>query len=413
MAKRILIGLGFLIVSFGVLWLLQYLAIFEFLVPQNQRTSILSNSPFAEMSETITNQDQSSDSTTTNRQLSSVKLEVITQNLTVPWAIAFTDESRILITERSGAIREVKNGTLNPTPLISFSDVATEGEIGLMGMVLDPEYSTNKKLYVCLGYTKDGKLFDRVIALQDNGNSLTEIQTLLDPIPAGSNHAGCELAFGPDKKLYITAGDATTKAIAQDLQSLGGKILRINADGSIPSDNPFGSNSPIYSYGHRNPQGLDWSANGTLYEVEHGPSGNDGPGGGDELNLIEPGKNYGWPLVSHNNSKEGMVSPLITYTPAVAPASLIVYQGDSIPEFTDNLFFGLLRGEGIMRVIVSDNDPRQIISFEKIPGLNVGRIREIYQSNDGNIYFTTSNTDGRGSTKTGDDKLYKLLPVFK
>lgn len=411
MAKRIFIGLSILIFFFVLLWLLQYLAIFEFLVPEGQRTKVLSN-PLTTISESISDAEQSPGEQT-NRQLSSVQLEVVAENLTVPWAIAFTDPSRILITERSGSIREVKDGSLNPTPLISFSDVATRGEIGLMGMVLDPNYSSNKRLYVCLGYTKDGKLHDRVIALQDNGSSLTETKTLLDLIPAGSNHAGCELAFGPDQKLYITAGEATTKAIAQDLNSLGGKILRINADGSIPSDNPFGGNSPIYSYGHRNPQGLDWTASGTLFEVEHGPSGNDGPGGGDELNIIEAGKNYGWPVVSHNNSKEGMVSPLISYTPAVAPASLIVYKNGTVPEFNGNLFFGLLRGEGIMRVIVSETNPRDILSFEKVPGLKVGRIREIYQGADGNIYFTTSNTDGRGSAKAGDDKLYRLLPVFK
>lgn len=411
MVKRMFIGVSILLIFLGLIWALQYLALFDFLVPEDRRTTILSDVPtlseFAQL-----NSSSTSAETISQKEITSVKLTVIAENLQVPWSIAFTDQSRILVAERPGDITEVVSGVVNETPLYSFKDVAQAGEIGLMGMVLDPKYQSNKLLYVCLGYSENGTLYDRVIALKDNGDTLSEERTLLDRIPAGSNHAGCELAIAPDSTLFITAGDATTKTIAQDLNSLGGKILRINLDGSIPEDNPF-DNSAVYSYGHRNPQGIDWDLAGNLYSVEHGPSGNDGPGGGDELNLIISGANYGWPLVSHNETKTGTLAPLITYTPAVAPASLLVYQGQKYPELAGGLLFGLLRGQGIMQVIVSSLDPSEVISYQRVPGIDVGRVREIYQSDDGNIYFTTSNTDGRGNPKPGDDKIYQLEVFFK
>lgn len=406
MTKRIIIGLAILLLALGVLWALQYLAVFGFLLPESRRTAILNEIPFSDVVSPT-----ASPSAQSNRELDRVRLEVVAENLEVPWAIVFTEPDRMLVTERTGTIRQIKNGQLLDQPVFSFNNVP-QGEIGLMGMALDPAYSANKLLYVCVGYTQDGTLFDKVVQLYDQGDVLSEKRTVLDGIPAGRFHAGCELAFGPDKKLYITAGDATTKAIAQDLTSLGGKILRINTDSSVPTDNPY-ENSPIWSYGHRNPQGIDWSEDGIMYQTEHGPSGNDGPGGGDEFNVIRKAENYGWPLVSHKATLEGTIGPLIEFTPAVAPASLIVYKGQMIPEFDGNIFFGMLRGEGIMRVKMSETNPYQVDSFERLPNLEVGRIRELQQGPDGFIYFTTSNTDGRGSTKTGDDKIYRLLPEFK
>ena len=190
-----------------------------------------------------------------------------------------------------------------------------------------------------------------------------------------------------------------------------GKILRINPDGSIPEDNPF-RGSPVWSYGHRNPQGIDWQPDsGKLYSTEHGPSGFDGPGGGDEINLIEAGGNYGWPLVSHDETREGTFAPLIQFTPAEAPASLSFYASNVLPMFTGSLFFGALRGEGLVRVVLSDSDPNEIITVEKIIS-DIGRVRDVVQGPDGLIYFSTSNRDGRGRAREGDDHIYRIVPVF-
>lgn len=338
-----------------------------------------------------------------------MRIDKVAANLFVPWSIVFLSDSHILFTERNGSIREIKDDNLNSNPLYIFKEVSTQSEEGLMGMVLDPEFDSNGKIYVCLAYSKEKSLFDKVVQMKYEEGVLTEEKVLIDKIPAAQFHAGCRIKFGPDEMLYITTGDATDKEIAQDKASLGGKILRINSDGSIPADNPI-NNSPIYSLGHRNPQGIDWDPiSGNLFSTEHGPSVFDGPAGGDEINLIQKGENYGWPIVSHENSKDGLVSPLAVFTPAIAPASGMFYKGDMFPQFRNHFLVGLLKGEGILDVTLN-SDRKQIASYEKIPEIIFGRIREVAQSPNGAIYFTTSNKDGRGKVNAGDDMIYKIVP---
>lgn len=353
------------------------------------------------------------DSVTQTEPTTSVpwKLEVIADNLFVPWSLAFTTPNRLLVTERNGNVRVVQDGVLQEKPIYTFTTVKTKQEEGLMGMTIDPAYDTNRLLYFCYAVPVGDSYKDKVIRIHDHGSILHphEEITLLDEIPAAQYHAGCRVKFGPDGKLYVTTGDATDKKHPQNLESLGGKILRINSDGSIPTDNPF-PNSPVWSYGHRNPQGLDWNPKtGTLIATEHGPSLVDGPAGGDEVNIIEKGNNYGWPIVSHEKHQDGMVDPSLVFTPAIAPADGLFYTGDMFPQWKDHFLFAMLKGEGIMNVTFDPSDDKKIVSFEKIEGLSVGRIREITQGPDGSIYFTTSNEDGRGNAKDGDDRIYRLV----
>ena len=345
------------------------------------------------------------------------QVETVASDLFVPWSLVFTSPTRLLVSERSGTIRVIENGELATKPLITFANVSSKAEEGLMGLVKDPEYETNRYIYACYAYEAPTGLQDRVVRLVDEGSSIREDQAILDGIPAAAFHAGCALAFGPDDKLYITTGDATDKTIAQDLGSLGGKILRVERDGSIPADNPF-ANSPIWSYGHRNPQGIAWHPQTkVMYATEHGPSGFDGAGGGDEINLrggdeiniIEAGKNYGWPKVSHDKNESELVAPLTTFTPAEAPASAAFYAGAVFPQFTNALFFGALRGEGIIATTFSPTNPALITKIEKLTS-SVGRVRSIIEGPDGLVYFTSSNRDGRGKINAGDDKIYRLVP---
>jgi len=339
------------------------------------------------------------------------KVQVMAEGLEVPWSLVFTSEERMLVAERTGAIREIAGGQLNPQPLYVFNDIVRSGEAGLMGLALDPGYADNRYVYAC--YSQDGAagIFNQIARLVDQTDRLEMDAVILERIPSARNHAGCRLRFGPDGKLYITTGDALDTSTAQNLDSLGGKILRANPDGSVPDDNPI-PGSLVYSYGHRNPQGIDWQpGTGLLFSSEHGPSGFDGPGGGDEINLIQPGGNYGWPLVSHDETLEGTIPPIIQFTPAEAPASLSFYSGDVVPMFDGNLFFGALRGEGLVRVVLDGNDHASVLAVEKIIN-DVGRVREVVQGPDGLIYFTTSNRDGRGRVQPGDDKVLRLVPLF-
>jgi glucose/arabinose dehydrogenase len=236
---------------------------------------------------------------------------------------------------------------------------------------------------------------------------------IIEDIPAAPNHAGMRCRFGPDGKLYITTGDSTERAIAQQMNSLGGKILRLNDDGSVPQDNPFvgqkDARPEIWSLGHRNPQGIAWQpGSGLIFETEHGPSGFDGPGGGDEVNIVERGKNYGWPTIHHKQTQAGLESPLLEYTPACAPASGMFYNSSIFPQFKGNFFFGCLAGKRIIRVVL---DRRKVVSQENILEGKYGRIREMAEGPDGYIYFSTSNRDGRGSPASDDDRIMRLVPA--
>ena len=336
------------------------------------------------------------------------RIEPFVEGLEVPWSIVFTSPERILVTERPGRLRMIENGELDPDPLRTFPDVVSTGEEGLMGLTLHPDYANNKYIYLSYAYDGADGMTVKVVRYKDEGNRISDEKIIIDGLPAKQYHAGCRIKFGPDGKLYITTGDAGERHLAQELDNLYGKILRVNDDGSIPDDNPF-PGTPIWSYGHRNPQGIAWyPGTDILYETEHGPSGFDGPGGGDEVNIIVKGGNYGWPIVSHENTKEDMVSPLLVFTPAEAPSSAMFYSGDALP-FKNNFLFGCLRGKGIMRVVIDPDDHTKIQSFEKIDGVNFGRIRDVVQGPDGYIYFGTSNQDGRGNPDKGDDKIYRII----
>ncbi|MBN8568957.1 MAG: PQQ-dependent sugar dehydrogenase [Ignavibacteria bacterium] len=337
------------------------------------------------------------------------KIEVFAENLTVPWSIAWTDKDRMLVNERTGKIRIIQNGKLQDSPLLEVKEVSIGSEEGLMGLAVDPNYADNKFIYISYAYGKGDNLSIKVARYKDNGNSVSDELILIDKLPGAKNHAGCRLRFGPDGKLYITTGDATDREIAQDLKNMGGKILRLNSDGSIPSDNPW-SNSPVWTYGHRNPQGIDfYPGTSILWETEHGPSGFDGPGGGDEVNVIVKGSNYGWPVVSHDGHKDGMIDPVLIYTPAEAPASGMFYKSGVISQFKNNFFFGCLRGKGIIRVVVDEKDPTKVISQNKMTDVDYGRIREIAEGPDGAIYFSTSNKDGRGNPGQTDDRIMRIV----
>jgi glucose/arabinose dehydrogenase len=345
----------------------------------------------------------------TTRSGAVLEVRTFVPGLEVPWSMAFTSPERLLVTERPGRVRVVEKGRLVEKPLAVLSDVEASGESGLMGLALAPDYARSRELFLCYAYDAHGGPAVRVARFRDDGTGLSDPKVLLEGIPAAQFHAGCRLRFGPDAKLYVTTGDATTGKIAQDLQSLGGKTLRVNADGTIPADNPF-PGSPVFSYGHRNSQGLDWDPkSGLLVETEHGPSGFDGPGGGDEVNIVEAGKNYGWPVVHHRATHEGMVSPVLEYTPAVAPSGASFSRGDLLPTFRGDFFFATLRGERLIRVRFDPSNPRRVAETEELLSGVYGRLRDVVSGPDGALYVATSNRDGRGRPRPGDDRILRIV----
>ncbi len=347
----------------------------------------------------LINPRQNGPSTSTSKRAAAFKLEIVVQGLSVPWSIAFTSPDRILVTERTGDIRVIEKGKLRPKALATFSDILHNGEGGLLGLTLDPNYQNNHLVYS--GYTYDTPQGTRVkiVRFVDRGTDISDQKTLIDEIPGGIFHNGMRLKFGPDGKLYISTGEGTNKELSQQDTTYAGKLFRMDADGS---------DKEIIAKGLRNSQGFDWDRQtGNLWAVDHGPSGIDGPPGGDEVNRIIIGGNYGWPLVSHENNRPGLIAPLRTFTPAIAPASLIVYDGTMFPQWKGSLFIGALRGEGLYYLVLS-KDRKTIQSSEKLEGIDVGRVRDVVQGPDGSIYFTTSNRDGRGTVHKGDDKLIRI-----
>ena len=327
------------------------------------------------------------------------EVTVITRGLRVPWSLAFLPDGSLLVTERPGRLVHLVHGKRRVQ--VTVPGVRQTGESGLMGLTLHPRFAENGWLY--LAFTTEGAsgLENRVVRYRWTGTALGDAHVIVDGIPAARFHDGSRLAFGPDGYLYVTTGDATQGDLAQERASLAGKILRLTDGGGIPADNPLGTR--VYSWGHRNPQGLAWDDRGRLWSTEHGRSA---PRTGlDELNLIEPGKNYGWPLIEGGATRAGMEAPVLHSGPDYtwAPAGAAYLDG--------SVFFGGLRGEALYQVRLTDGArPALRVHFYG----DFGRIRAVTVGPDGMLYFSTSNRDGRGRVRSGDDKIVRVDPrVFR
>lgn len=315
-------------------------------------------------------------------------VETVATDLDIPWGLAFLPDGDILVTERPGTLLRIDDGQT-----YEVDGVAHRGEGGLQGIALHPDFAQNQYIYLYMTTQTDDGLQNRVVRYQLTDTRLSNPETIIDGIPGASYHDGGRIAFGPDDKLYITTGDATQEQLAQDTDALAGKILRLNPDGSVPANNPF--NSPVWSYGHRNPQGLTWDDAGRLWATEHGATGR------DELNLIRPGENYGWPVIAGSQSQDGMQEPVIqSGSDTWAPAGAAYLDG--------SIYFAGLRGNALYQADVQGTDVLEL--SENFSG-RFGRLRAVAVGPDGNLYVTTSNTDGRGNPDAEDDRVLRIDPA--
>ncbi len=319
---------------------------------------------------------------------------ILAENLDKPRAIAISDD-RIFITEKDGFIRVIQNNTLIESPLAVFRS-ANVFDGGLLGITLHPNFSNNHYIYVFLTYEEDGSLWNKILRITESENKLQDVEIIFDKIPGSSFTNGGFLKFGPDKKLYVGTGTISDSShLPQDLDSLSGKILRLNDDGTIPNDNPF-SDSPVYSLGHRNPQGMTWDNNGNMFVAEFGPEKN------DEINLIQAGKNYGWPeqQCSGNDKFE---NPILCFDPSIEPGGILFYSGDRL-DFESPFIMASMRATNLYQL-----DFEEGLSSQKSILSGIGRVRDVVQGTDGSLYVITSNTDGKGFPDRMDDKLLRIL----
>ncbi len=346
------------------------------------------------------------------------------EGLDTPWSLVFLPDGRALVSERPGRIRLIEaDGTLRAEPYASFDDIGTSeggivdffvglvagGEAGLMGLALHPGFPDPPWLYAMYTYDREGGLGNRVVRLEHRGDRAVLDKVIVDAIPGGRNHDGGRLGFGPDGMLYVATGETFQAELAQDLSSLGGKILRVAPDGSIPADNPF-DGSPVWSYGHRNPQGLAWHPDtGELFASEHGPSGEFGLGAHDEVNVIRKGANYGWPEAVGAPGEPGYVDPVAAWTERTTPPAGIAF-------WRGALYVATLGSEALLRLEVERRDDRWRVTgierwfTEQAGGPRFGRLRDAVVGPDGALYVTTSNRDGRGSPRDADDRILRLTP---
>lgn len=325
--------------------------------------------------------------------LDAPRVSVLAENLDVPWSMVFLPTGEVLFTERVGHVKLVDaQRNLSTVSVGDISEVRVVGEGGLLGVALHPDFAGNKFVYFYYTYSGDDRrTLNRVDRFTLVDNALSNRKTILDAIPGAPNHNGGRIKFGPDGFLYVGTGDAQEPSLAQDVSSTAGKILRMTDEGSVPSDNPFGN--LVYSYGHRNVQGLVWDKNNGLWATEHGPSG------ADELNRIEGGKNYGWPTISGRQTKEGMVGPVVNSGVGTWAPSGTAILGDS-------LFFAGLRGAALFKV---DIGKTPLTAAEYLKG-EFGRLRDVVLGPDGFLYVLTNNRDGRGTPSGGDDKILRINP---
>lgn len=306
---------------------------------------------------------------------------VLATGLVTPWSIAFAGDAPLISERDTGNILELDGDTTRMVGTIA--DIVQQGESGLLGIAVDDQ----QRLYV-YSTGPDGNRIQRFPLAGTSGSlTLGESETILDGIPSASYHDGGRIAFGPDGMLYATTGDAGGRDNAQDLDNLAGKILRMTPDGAAPDDNPF-PGSLVYSYGHRNPQGIDWATDGTLFAAEFGQNT------WDELNVITPGGNYGWPIVEGVGGNAEFIDPVQQWTPDQASPSGIAVIGGTV-------FIANLRGQTLRAVPVAEPGT----STDYYAG-TYGRIRHVSEAPDGSLWILTSNTDGQGSgPRDGDDRL--------
>jgi glucose/arabinose dehydrogenase len=336
------------------------------------------------------------------------RLITLAENLNFPWSLAVLPDGRILVAELGGTLRIVDDETVSP-PLSGVPDVYRKSQGGLFDVLLHPDFASNQTVYLSYAQGPPGanatRISRAVLNAPENGEAgISEVETLFTVAPTKDTpvHYGGRLAFLPDGTLIMSTGDGFDyREAAQDLTSLLGKIIRINDDGSIPADNPFTAdpNIPgaIYSYGHRNPQGLiSDPVTGRIYLHEHGPRG------GDEVNLIEPGANYGWPMVTHGldysgayvspyTSLPGLVDPLHVWVPSIAPSGFAIYRGDRFPEWDGDLFVGALVDQDVRRLTM---DGDRIVDEHKMFTDLGARVRDI-RVHDGELYIITDGPGGR------------------
>ena len=318
----------------------------------------------------------------------------LAENLNKPRAIAISDD-RVFVTEKGGLIRVIENNILLESPLAALRP-ADVFDGGLLGIALHPNFSNNHYMYVFLTYDEDGNLWNKIIRITESENKLQNAETIFDKIPGSSFTNGGFIKFGPDEKLYVGTGTVSDAShLPQDLNSLSGKILRLNDDGTIPNDNPF-TDSPIYSLGHRNPQGMTWDDDGNLFVAEFGPEKN------DEINLIQSGKNYGWPE-QQCSSDENFENAILCYDPSIEPGGIVFYSGD-ILDFESPFIMASMRAANLYQL-----DFEEGLSSQKSILSGVGRVRDVVQGPDGSLYVITSNTDGKGFPDSMDDKLLRIM----
>ena len=328
-------------------------------------------------------------------------VQTLATGLQIPWSLAFTPDGRLLVTERPGRVRVIQNGALLAEPALTLTDVFTTGESGILGLAVHPQFASNRFVY--LTYTASGPdgPVARLMRFRETANRLAEGIVLLDDVPAANIHNGSRVKFGPDGRLYVTFGDVATPSVAQDAASLNGKVLRLTDDGLSAPGNRFGS--PVYSLGHRNPQGIDWHpVTGELWETEHGQTHN------DEINVIDSGANYGWPTIEASQTRPDMVAPIVFFVPAVAPSGAAFYRGTAIPAFANQLFVATLRGMALLRLTVSG---RRVTAQERLLENRYGRLRDVVSGPDGYLYVCTSNRDGRTTPVAEDDRVLRIVPV--
>ena len=338
------------------------------------------------------------------------KLTTVAEGLISPWSMAFLPNGDMLVTERPGRLRVIQNGELVPEPITGVPQVVAQGQGGLFDVILHPDFESNQTIYLSFSKPKSNgaQSTTAVIRARYGNNQLTDIEEIFEAVSEGRGHYGGRLAFDSKGYLYITAGDRQAPSTgnleahpAQDLSNHHGVVVRLHADGSIPEDNPFVGQSDklpeIWSYGHRNPQGL--AIDKTSDEVwinEHGPQG------GDELNLVAPGLNYGWPVIGYGvNYGSGlaihkgthdtnMQAPNHFWVPSIATSGLMIYNGNQFPEWKGNIFVGGMAGQQLARLTLLG----QRIVGEETLVRGQGRIRDVRQGPDGYIYLAVEDRGG-------------------